>query len=393
MGKLIIIGLDIGHYAIKAVLIKVTASHCTLVDYAQLAVTDNIFSDNYTVNYPAIVKKLQALKRKLSWRYRYFSLKAVLSLPDNAIVHHTVSVKAYQQGRELELAIQEAFSSVSPFSLQELYLDFVPTADDSAQTGADKPIGTLGIDSGEETAVGEQMDLDMSYQVYATRKSLLDSRVAALTKADYVPLLCEPESHSLFHIWSLAQKQTNSMQSPVLLHIGLTTSAICIAPEGHPPFYKLLMLGTQTLGLDQTQVAADGLGTDNQRWPDHDGRQRQACKKTSDKKQAIGKEHVRDFFLQLANKLEGQLQIHASINPDVSINKCWLSGGVTHLDDVVQVASSQLSIPCELLDIPRLLQDAELHCMPNVKPLALRGYEHSIGLALNGIRWQREHDV
>ncbi len=62
MGKSLVTGIDIGHHSIKAAVLKPMGDTYALVGYEELLVTADIFTDNHTLDYQKIVKKLKELK-------------------------------------------------------------------------------------------------------------------------------------------------------------------------------------------------------------------------------------------------------------------------------------------------------------------------------------------
>ncbi|MCG6450918.1 type IV pilus assembly protein PilM, partial [Vibrio parahaemolyticus] len=140
----------------------------SLVGYQEIVVSDDIFADNHTLDYQKIVKKLKELKKGLP----LFSRKVALAVPDNAVISKVLQIDSDLDASEQEFAVYQAFSHQSPFPIDDLSLDFVPSGDNPAG----RSTNTL-------------------YQVYATRREVVDNRLSVASKAGFEPLLLDVQVH------------------------------------------------------------------------------------------------------------------------------------------------------------------------------------------------------
>ncbi|APF61210.1 type IV pilus [Vibrio cholerae] len=179
MGKSLVTGIDIGHHSIKAAVLKPMGDTYALVGYEELLVTADIFTDNHTLDYQKIVKKLKELKKGLP----LFSHKVAIAIPDSAVISKVLQIDSDLEQRELEFAVYQAFSHQSPFPVEELSLDFVKVTEKSLARSS-----------------------TTTFQVYATKKDVVDSRLHAVKKAGFEPVLMDVQVHSLLHLWQLASR-------------------------------------------------------------------------------------------------------------------------------------------------------------------------------------------
>jgi type IV pilus assembly protein PilM len=114
-------------------------------------------------------------------------------------------------GREQEFAVHQAFGQQSPIPLEELSLDFFEV---------DQKVTTRSTTS--------------TFQVYATRKEVVDSRVAALTKAGLKPLTVDVHANSLLKVWRLASQVHPERRQWMLVDIGLNQTSLCTVPREEP---------------------------------------------------------------------------------------------------------------------------------------------------------------
>ncbi|NOI16176.1 type IV pilus assembly protein PilM [Vibrio hepatarius] len=327
MGKSLVIGVDIGHHSIKAVALKPSKGTFTLVSYQELPIEADIFSDNHLLNYQKIVKKLKELRKSLP----LFSRKVALAIPDNAVISKVLQIDSELDTQEREFAIVQAFSHQSPFPVEELNLDFIELP---------------------KSGSGQTMS---SYQVYATKKEVVDSRVQAVTKAGYQPLLVEIQAHSLTHIWQIASR---AQQKPnwLLLDVGLSQSSVCMDLQDKAPFCKDIPLGTQLMeGDEQLEHVMHG--------------------------------QSERFVHGLVEKLQRNIQLLTSVH-GVEIEGIWLSGGGASVPMLSEEIAKRLHIECEVLN-PLNLFDAS-SAKTNGQLSSGHVYATAAGLALRGLNWMEQ---
>lgn len=175
MGQSFITGVDISPQHIRAVVLKPGKNTCKLVCYHQVAIDDDILTDNGRLNYQEIVKKLKELRKALP----LFSSKVCLCVPDNTIITKQLQLGSGLSEEESQFAIEQAFSQHSLIEVNDLYFDFVFLPNHNENN---KHI----------------------YQVYAARKHDIDALMAACSQARLTPFLINPYSHNLSQLWRRA---------------------------------------------------------------------------------------------------------------------------------------------------------------------------------------------
>ncbi|WP_159739507.1 type IV pilus assembly protein PilM [Vibrio atypicus] len=328
MGKSLVIGVDIGHHSIKAVALKPSKGTLTLVSYQELTIESDIFTDNHMLNYQKIVKKLKELRKGLP----LFSRKVALAIPDNAVISKVLQIDSELDQQEREFAIFQAFAHQSPFPIEELNLDFVELAQPSSNN-------TMA-----------------SYQVYATKREVVDSRIQAVTKAGYQPILMDMQAHSLVQIWQMASRAYNRFDW-LLVDVGLSQSSICIDLQDKPPFCKEIALGTQLIDTDaQFEHLIHG--------------------------------SVERFIFALVEKLQRNLQLLASVH-GVTAEGVWLSGGGAATPMLAEEIARRLNLKCELLNPLTLFETSSTKSRADFS--TGHAYTTAAGLALRGLDWLENH--
>ncbi|MGY3568523.1 type IV pilus assembly protein PilM [Vibrio paucivorans] len=326
MGKSLITGIDIGHHSIKAVVLKPASEGYSLVGYKQLPVTADVFSDNHTVNYQKIVKKLKELRKSLPLFSRYVSI----SVPDSAVISKVLQIDSELEEREQEFAIFQAFSHQSPFPIEELNLDFVPL----------------------DSSLGQPLS-SRSYQVYATKKDVIDSRTLAATKAGFKPVLLDTQAHSLVRIWQQASQQLGQSDW-LLVDIGYSQTSLCIDFPAKAPFCKEIAFGTQFLECEEPSGS-------------------------------LAPERTELFINQLIERLQRQMQLLLSVSGAASVSGIWLTGGGATTPLLVEELSRRLSVQCEILNPLALFKCKSSKFKQQT--VHAQSFTSAAGLALRGAEW------
>lgn len=337
MGKSFVTGIDIGHHSIKAVVMKPAGELFELVSHKEVPVTESIFSDNHTFNHQEIVKKLKELKKHLPMMAK----NVVLSVPDNAVISKVLHIDSELEDREKEFAIYQVFGQQSPFPVEELSLDYVKVESETLKRA---PTST--------------------YQVYATRREVIESRIDAIKKSGFKPIVMDIQAHGLLRVWQLAAQIEEAKQSWLLVDIGQSQTSVCIMPNNRPAYYKDLPFGTQNM---KAAIPVEA----NQDSPSLDLNQQD------------------DFIAELAERLTRQLSMYSSVNQQQKIEGIWLTGGGATMLSVDEYLSDKLNLPVEVLDPLRLLQGK----LKNRLQSESCTFSVAAGLAIRGIQWQRGNHV
>ncbi len=331
MVQSLVIGVDIGHHSIKAVVLKPAGYNYTLLGYQEICVTNDIFAENHSLVYQEIVKKLKQLKKALP----QFSKKAVIAIPDNTVISKLLQIDSELEANERESAIYQAFSHQSPFPIEEVRLDFVPITPKSAEKE--------NVSKNNLTA----------YQVYATKREVVESRTLPLEKAGFVPMLADVQSHSLVHLWQLFSQ---AYQRPdwMLVDIGLSQTSLCFDFLDKPFFYKQIQLGIEPA----IQGSTDAL--------DLPQNNRKNCH-------------------ELVDKIAKQIQLFTSVYGANTVSGIWLTGGGANIAAIQEALVDKTDLMCGILDPFSLFTDkaSKRHSSQQLSS----SFATAAGLALRGLRW------
>lgn len=331
MSKSLVTGVDIGHYSIKAVVLKLNGKTYSLVSCKEIIVTDDIFADNYLLDYQKTVKKLKELKKSLP----LFNRQVSLAIPDSAVISKVLHINSELDVNEQSFAIYQAFSQQSPLLIDELNMDFIPLPDSPLRDGS------------------------RAYQVYATRKEVVESRVEIAKKVGLIPVLVDMQMHSLVRVWQQVS-QVQQRAKWMLVDIGYSQTTLCVDFINRPPFYQEIPLGTRW--FHRFSATSDDAGT--------------TLTNTAE---------VHAFNLEFIARLARQIQLFVSVYGAHSVVGIWLSGGGATLAGLADVIRVRLELACEVFT-PLSVFSYSLKQQSDLWDEQHR-FSTAAGLALRGIEW------
>jgi len=324
MGKSLVTGIEIGHHSINAVVLKPNKGEFALVDYQELPIEVGIFSDNHMPNYQKIVKKLKELRKCLP----RFSSKVALAIPDNAVISKILQIDSEHGSNEIEYAIAQAFSHQSPFPIEELNLDFVQLPQSDHHSKA-------------------------SYQVYATKKEVVEQQVALLKSASFQPVVVDTRTHALIHIWQLAAR-AQLKSDWLLVNLDFESCSLCIDFPDKAPYCKEVVLDNH-IGEHEAE------------------------------KSIVFEQQGERFITELLDKIQRNLQLIASVH-GVVISGVWLSGSGANTVILAAEVTRRLHIECELLNPFSLLAMPQRSQFSSMLADGYR-FTSAAGIALRGLTW------
>lgn len=377
MANSFVTAIDIGHYSIKVVVLKAVDDGIELAYYQELPTVGGIFSDSYTLDHHGCVKTLKEVKSHLP----ILASNVVLAIPNNAVINKKVQIEAQLPPEEVEFGIYQAFASYSPFPIEALSLDYTELT--SPQT--------------DHHAV--------HYQVYATRKEVIDNRVALLKSLHLKPLVIDTFAHGLLHAWQLAHLYNRKNKNWLLVDIGFSQTSLCIMSEGSASsYFKELAFSAQEL---QPFVAPQSM-------------EAQVMLSKHQHKDAL--RLFNQTIVEFAQNLAREISLYQSLNSSQSIQGVWLTGGGADLlqqlnscrqfEDLYLTSwlSEYLTLPIEFFDPfqavtqevnkpsflmsklfqKHLAQQVQQDSQPSNNLTHCR-FSLAIGLAIRGIQWQQSH--
>ena len=315
MDKFFITSIDINHNSLKAMVIKPKGHRYVLCDYKELLIKESIIAENNILNHHEMVNVLKELKKTLPFRAR----KVAISVPDSAVISKRLQVEQNLTESEREFAIIQAFSHQSPFPVEELSLDFILLEPKQESLGSDQ------------------------YQVFATRKEVLDARIKMMHEAGFQTVLADVHSHCLGQIWQLAVASFPDKSQHALLDIGTNHSSFTMFTQYDELFYKEFV--------------------------------HEPCQMPS---------MLQPFVQQIVERVKRYIHLYRSLHGSRHIDGIWLSGQSLYLAQLTDILSEQLALECCLLNPLGLFDVKSVH---ENDFEAQQQFTAAAGLAIRGIQW------
>ncbi|WP_299016871.1 type IV pilus biogenesis protein PilM [uncultured Photobacterium sp.] len=277
-----IIGIDIGHHSVKAVVLNQKKERLELFAFTEAVLPASVINDQHSVNTSALLSVIRKLKKNLPFGAR----KVALALPDSAVISKVIQLDTNLSDEEAEFAVAQALSASSPFPVEELRLDFFPLSPSAEALGA---------------------VVTAPYQIIAARKDAIDSRVDTIKKAGLTPKVVELQTHALLWLAEHTAEHAILQELWGIVDVGKRQTEFCIKPSGAAAYHREMAFGTSHIGI------ADGAEIDDLQVFSPDPAQAEF------------------FTKQLADQLKRQLQLYNSTHPRSPMKGIWLCGGSQHV--------------------------------------------------------------
>lgn len=264
------VGVDIGHHSVKAVVLQQKKEQFELTAFAEVELTKTIINDQHSVNNSELLSAMRQIKKQLPWQ-----AKAVtLALPDSAVISKVVQLDSRLSDDETEFAIVQALGAASPFPIEELWFDYFPLMSERFnETVSTTP-----------------------FQVFASRRETIDSRVSALTKLGFKPQVMELQTHALLWLAEFLTEMGSHYSQWGIIDVGKRHTEFCMKPQNSAAYHREIRFGTAQFDNTDELISQEP--------------------------------HLEEQFTkQLAEQLKRQIQLYNSTHPRSGIKGLWLCGG------------------------------------------------------------------
>ncbi|OCH13297.1 MULTISPECIES: type IV pilus biogenesis protein PilM [unclassified Aliivibrio] len=322
-------GLDIGHHSIKAVSVRLKKGQLELVGCIEILLSETVFLDANTLHLEKIKPYLSRLKKKLKFNQK----RVAFSIPDSSIISKIIQVDSGLDVKETEFSISHTFEQQSSFLVDDLNIDFVA-------------IDQRGVSSLKTT----------TYQVFAARKELVQSRQECFKSVGLSPVLADVHSHSLSILWQKSTEIYPDKKNWMLIDIGHQQTMFCISSPNQKSYSKHIVFGASEPNQERK----------------------------NDLSLVIDLEFDAQFISQLSDHIRRQITLYSSIH-NHKIEGVWITGGGSLLPGLSDSLSYELSLPVLDLNLSSLFKGAKQEAMP--MNAQANQYASALGLALRGVEW------
>ncbi|PSV45754.1 type IV pilus biogenesis protein PilM [Photobacterium indicum] len=335
------IGIDIGNHSVKAVALSQKKERLELAAYAEVVLTSPVINEQHSVDSTVLLSAIRKLKKSLP-----FGSKIVtLALPDSAVISKVIQLDTNLKEDEAIFAVSQALGSSSPFPVEELWVDFFPL----------------------ESNAFPDATTTMPYQIFATRKETVDTRIVAIKKAGLSPKVMELQTHALLWLVEHSAEMSGIHEQWGVVDVGDCLTEFCIKPQNAAAYHREIAFGLRKYSSSpHRNTLVNDLYYDEPAM-----------------KESLSSDEIERFTQQLADQLKRQFQLYNSTHPRSSLKGIWLCGGGQH------VISSELLQ--RLLGVEVELMNPFAHFIRHKKLEAVSGsalnsqFAVAAGLAIRGV--------
>jgi type IV pilus assembly protein PilM len=282
------IGIDIGNHSVKAVALSQKKEQLELVAYAEVVLTSPVINEQHSVDSTALLSAIRKLKKSLPFGAK----KVTLALPDSAVISKVIQLDTNLKEDEAVFAVSQALGSSSPFPVEELWVDFFPV----------------------ESNAFPDATTTMPYQIFATRKDTIDTRITAIKKAGLSPQVMELQTHALLWLVEHNAEVAGINEQWGTVDVGECLTEFCIKPQNAAAYHRESAFGLRKYSSSlHRNTLGNGL---------HDA--------GPIIKEPLSVDDIERFTQQLADQLKRQFQLYNSTHPRSPLKGIWLCGGGQH---------------------------------------------------------------
>ena len=350
MGPVELLGLDIGAYAVKAVMLEVDKQGCRVLNwaYAPLGLKADASPEERRLVASKTIRDILAPKGM-------DKRPVAVSVSGNAVIVRYVKLNRFTR-QELEPIIASEAEPYIPFDIREVSLAFHILRD-----------------------LEEEGKKKMEVALVAAKKQLLDEHLEIVSSAGLLPLVVDVD---VFALESLNEKlgASGDGSAVMILNIGHKVTNIAILENGltrvsrdifvaglsfNKSIAKVLkvdllqaeqlkhrlglQLGVEPPPLQITPGAGKPAGTEDVAAGLSDADAGSALSK-DEQEQAQVSLALRDVLKDLVNETRRSVEFYLSQGQKRSIKKILLSGGSANLKNLPQALSTELKVPVELIN-------------------------------------------
>lgn len=300
-----VVGLDLGSHAVKAVALRGNRRGWTLVAAGELAMPPG-----EAVTPEQLSETAATLLDTLGLRRAHIAT----ALSGQAVIVKRLALPPMGP-KELAEAIPWEAEQYVPFSIADVQLDYQ----------------VLG---GARALPADALDV----LLVAARRDRVNERVAAVEATGRRPAVLDVEAFALANAYAMNYPNRTDALS-VLIHVGWSTTIVCVLEQGQPVFTRDINVG----GATYSDALGRDLGLD-----DMAARRVLHGQKNSDES-GVG-DVLRDVHLQLILQIRKTLDFYWSTTKEVPLNRVVLSGGACQLDGLSALLEHEFSTAVEAMD-------------------------------------------
>jgi type IV pilus assembly protein PilM len=314
------VGLDIGSGAVKGVSLKKARSGWSLVAAAEMAVpqsaTPSGTPEQQSLQDAAVGETVREVFDALGLR----RARVATALAGNAVIVKRLSLPSMSNA-ELAEAIPWEAEQYIPFDLADVQLDYQVV---SAPTGG----------SGKTT---------VDVLLVAAKKERIEDRSALVAQSGRQPVVLDVEAFALTNAYRVNYPERSDPMT-ALVHVGRTSTLVCLLEQGEPIFTRDIALGGQ--------AHIDGLLRDNIGKSLDDLAMKRLLHghmppgADADHVQAV----LREASAQIVREVRKTIDFFQTTSPVERLTRVILSGGAWEAAGLVDLLTKEFNAPVDIFD-------------------------------------------
>ncbi|MFQ6371959.1 pilus assembly protein PilM [Shewanella sp. YIC-542] len=338
------VGIDIGSYEVKAILLGKTAESYKVQAYASVPVKKGAVSDHDIRDTDAIIESLRQLRRQLPKSCKYVAV----AVSGSAVMTKVIYMDAALTEAEMEAQIEIEADNLIPYSLDEVSIDFE----------------TLNANKTDPSKV----DVLLS----ACRTENIDSRIDVLDAVDLEAKVVDVEGYALGRAYELIAGQLPPEAANgvvVLVDIGANMTTFAVVEQGETSFIREQAFGGEI--FTQSILSFYGMNYE----------QAEKAKVDGELPRNYMFEVLSPFQNQLLQQIKRTLQIYCTSSGKDKVDQLVLCGGTSKLEGMANLLTNELEIPTVIADPFQGGLQADEHLQQQLQP-NISKYMVACGLAL-----------
>ncbi|WAJ70259.1 pilus assembly protein PilM [Catenovulum adriaticum] len=305
----ILIGIDIGSYSVKAVLMERHGSQYKLLQCARELMPKGIMNDKEIQDIEAVGKVIQRLRKRLPKQYKQVSV----AVSGSTVITKTIFMDASFNDDELATQIEIEADSLIPYPIEEVNLDFE----------------RLGINQADKSKVNVLLS--------AARTESVEARVSAIELGGLTAKVMDVESYALARAAKLCMHQLPSDANKKL---------VAVVDIGAHMTLMSVIRGEDVIYTRDQSFGGDMYTKNIVNYYNKSYEEAELAKLTADLPPSYTFEVLAPFQTAIIQQIRRAIQMFTTSTSEDKVDYLLLSGGTALVEGLAEVITEELGIHC-----------------------------------------------
>lgn len=304
----LIVGIDIGSHAVKAVLLSRSSERYVLESYAIEPMPRGVVVDREIQDIDSIGKVIGKIRKKITKSVKH----AAIAVSGQTVINKVIYMDATLTEQELASQIEIEADSLIPYPLDEVSLDF------------------------EALDINESDPSKINVLLSAARTESVEARASALENGGFQAKVVDVESYALSraHELCVANLPEGAADKVIaLVDIGATMTLFSVSMGGDHIYSRDQLFGSE----QYTRSIASFYNKTHE--------EAELAKTTNDLPSNAQLEVLAPFYTILVQQIRRAIQMFLTTSGQEKIDYIVLSGGTALQEGITKVLSEELDIP------------------------------------------------